>query len=327
MNAAARGGALTGALAVWLATTAAAGVVTIPPALDNTLFQDATGSLSNGAGPALFAGNNGQSLARRALLRFDVGGNLPAGAVVTDVTLTLNVSNATDAIPRTFTLHRVLAAWGEGTSSTSGGAGAPATAGDATWLHRFWPGLAWGSAGGDFAPGASGSQVVTDVGTYTWTGPTMAIDVQAWLDDATHDFGWVLVGEEDAPNTARRFDSRENAAPAARPALTIRYALRAGVDGPAVAGVVLGPCRPNPAAGPVRFEFTLPAPARAALVVGDVAGRRIATVTDRGFGAGRHEAAWDGRDARGRAVAGGVYVYRLVVDGRIREARMLMVVR
>lgn len=318
---------LIGPLALWLATTAAASGVTIAPSLDNTLFQDATGSLSNGAGPAVFAGNNGQSLARRALLRFDVAGNVPAGALIGDVSLTMNVSNATDAIPRTFALHRVLGAWGEGTSSTSGGGGAPATAGDATWLDRFWPGSPWESAGGDFEPAASGTRMVADVGSYTWTDPAMVSDVQAWLDDTTHNFGWVLLGEEHLPNTARRFDSRENIVPAARPALTIQYTVRVGVEGSAVSGVALAPCHPNPAAGPIRFEFSLSAPARAALIITDVTGRSVVTVIDRAFDVGRYDVAWSGRDARGRAVAGGVYVYRLVVDGRIRAARKLMVVR
>jgi len=318
---------LVGVLALWFCSAAAASVVTIPPSLDNTLFQDATGSLSNGAGPALFAGNNGQSLARRTLLRFDVAGNVPAGAIIGEVSLWMNVSNATDAIARTFVLHRVLARWGEGTSSTSGGAGAAATDGDATWLHRFWPGSPWASAGGDFAPAVSGSQVITDVGAYTWTDPAMTPDVQAWLDDTTHNFGWVLVGEENVANTARRFDSRENALAAVRPALTIHYTLPVGMGDAAETGISLAPCRPNPAAAPARFAFSLARPARAALVVTDVAGRRVATVTDREFGMGRHEVEWDRRDARGRGVAAGLYVYRLIVDGRMRGARTLIVVR
>ena len=112
--------AATLVLAALLAPPAQADTVTIPPALDNTMFEDTTGSLSNGAGPALFGGNNGSLLARRALLRFDVAGNGPAGAVIGDVSVTMNVSNATSATPRTFSLLRVRRSWGEGTSSTTG---------------------------------------------------------------------------------------------------------------------------------------------------------------------------------------------------------------
>ena len=40
---------------------------------DSTLYQSATGSLSNGAGDHLFAGNDNASLRRRAVLAFDLG--------------------------------------------------------------------------------------------------------------------------------------------------------------------------------------------------------------------------------------------------------------
>jgi len=60
-------------LGLWLVSAAVADVATIQPVRDN-MFEDPSGSLSNGAGPVLFAGNNGQDLARRALLQFDVAG-------------------------------------------------------------------------------------------------------------------------------------------------------------------------------------------------------------------------------------------------------------
>ena len=127
--------AVAGALLVAGASGARSDVVTLAPDRDNTLFEDATGSLSDGAGPVMFSGNNGQDLARRALLRFDIAGNLPFGARVDAVELRLNCSNASNATPRLFTLHRVRADWGEGASSTtrvSKGPGAPRSAGSRT---------------------------------------------------------------------------------------------------------------------------------------------------------------------------------------------------
>ena len=72
---------------------ATADVVTLTAVRDNTLFQDAAGSLSSGAGTAIFAGRNNQNLGRRALVRFDVEASIPSGAVISNVVLTLNVSN------------------------------------------------------------------------------------------------------------------------------------------------------------------------------------------------------------------------------------------
>ena len=309
--------ALSCALLVsWLASAAQAEVTTIPAARDATLFEDPSGSLANGAGPVLFAGNNGQDLARRALLRFDVAAKVPAGARIEAVELTMNVSNAPNAILRTFTLHRLLEDWGEGTSSTTSGSGAPATANDATWLHTFWPDRPWASTGGRFEPVASGSQSVGDVGPCAWTDPGMTADVQAWLDEPAGNFGWLVMSDEVTLNTARRFDSREHALAANRPALRVTYSGTVGVAGPRSAATRLEPPRPNPAAGPLRLAFVLASEASVRLEVRDAAGRLVATPFAGTRSPGRHETEWDGRDLGGRRVAAGVYYHRLVVDGR-----------
>jgi hypothetical protein len=198
-------------------------VVAIPPSLDNTLFEDADGDTSDGEGPVFFAGKNGQGRARRALVAFDVAHRLPAGSQIDSVVLTLQVSNAPNSIPRQFTLHRVLKGWGEGHSSATGGSGAAASPGDATWLYTFYPGLPWTNGGGDFDPATSASLLVGEPGLYAWTGLGMTADVQSWLQQPGTDFGWLIQGEETDLNTARRFDSRENEVAAHRPLLTIYY--------------------------------------------------------------------------------------------------------
>jgi hypothetical protein len=304
----------------WLASAAAADVVTIEPVRDNTLFQDATGSLSNGAGPVLYAGNTGQGLARRTLVRFDIAAHVPAGARIDDVQLTLNVSSVPNTILRVFTLHRALEDWGEGTSSTTSGSGAPATSGDATWLHTFWPDEFWSSAGGVFSASISAAQSVGDLGHYAWSNPAMAADVQSWLDQPAGDFGWLILGDEVTLNTARRFDSRENSVVANRPLLRITYTLVVGIADRGVTGVSMEPPHPNPAAGPVRAGFVLAAPGEVRFEVWDLAGRRVATPLARVLPAGHHEALWDARDADGGRMASGIYCYRMIVDGRLAAA-------
>lgn len=106
-------------------TLAEASAVELTAVRDNTLFQDADGDTSNGAGPGFFAGLNNQGRIRRALLAFDIAGQVPAGAVIDSVVLSLEVTSAPDTVARLFTLHRVLANWGEGNSSSTGGSGAP----------------------------------------------------------------------------------------------------------------------------------------------------------------------------------------------------------
>ncbi len=213
---------------------ATAEIATIRAAHDNTLFEDADGDTSNGAGPAVFAGRNSQDRTRRGLLAFDLAGAVPAGARIDGVSLTLHVSSAADTAGRTFTLHPLRRDWGEGASSSSGGAGAPARPGDATWVHAFHPSITWDEVGGDFDPEPSAAQVVGDVGPATWTGPGLVVDVLAWLADPTTNHGWLVRGDESGPRTVRRFDSREAPAVADRPVLTILYSRPDPVASPAV---------------------------------------------------------------------------------------------
>lgn len=317
---------LTGLLLTSTTSVVSADVVTLAPDRDNTLFEDPAGGLSNGIGPVLFAGNNGQDLARRALLRFDIAGNLPHGARIDAVELRLNCSNATNATPRTFTLHRVIQEWGEGTSSTTSGSGAPAAPGDATWLHTFYSSSTWAAAGGDFAGAASATLSVGDVGVYTWTGAGLKADVQEWLNGTASNFGWLLFGEETALNTARRFDSRENTVAANRPALTVHYSFNTtGVGDPPepVLGARLEPGYPNPTRGTFRVAFSLPSAATVQVVVDDVAGRRLATVAEGRFRPGRAEVVWNGLGSGGESLAPGLYFYRLFVAGRPVATRAL----
>lgn len=216
--------ALTALLAFVVAPGPARGEsVTIEPSKDNTLFENEAGALSNGAGPVFFVGANSQLNRRRGVIAFDPAAALPDSAVVDSVVLTLHLSNASNELVRRIEIHRLTAAWGEGTSNATGGSGATSTTGDATWLHRFYPDLAWSSAGGDLEAGVRSTADVTGVGFYAWSGDSLTADVQRWTDHPETNFGWILVGEEDVASSARRFDTRENGTPIFRPALTIYY--------------------------------------------------------------------------------------------------------
>jgi hypothetical protein len=211
------------ALGLMTATPAPANIINITPSKDNTLYEydPAEGDHSNGAGLHFFAGENGMGELRRGVLAFDVAGMIPAGSTITAVSLTLNMS-MTPAGPETIELHKLLADWGEGTSHAPQGEGdgAPATPNDATWRHRFFDTIFWTTEGGDFSGTVSASQSVDVTGQYTWSSTQMVADVQAWLDDPASNFGWLVLGNETAIATAKRFDTKESASP---PMLTIEY--------------------------------------------------------------------------------------------------------
>jgi hypothetical protein len=198
--------------------------VVLAPSKDNTLFQDASGGRSNAVGQHLFAGATRSRSLRRALLAFDVAAQVPPGSRITRVTLTLAIS-MTVAGPASTSLHRVTADWGEGTSDagdSSDGGGAAATAGDATWLHTFFPDRFWSTIGGDFEAAADATAPAA-ASSSTWESAGMSARVQQWLDQPATNFGWIVIGNEASPTTAKRFDSREVQPPTSRPSLTIEF--------------------------------------------------------------------------------------------------------
>jgi hypothetical protein len=219
--------------------------VLLEPVKDNTLIEDPGGALSNGAGPVFFVGRTNQpaNSIRRGLLAFDVG-EIPEGATVTAVELTLNVVRAAGGgADQPVTLHRVLKDWGVGTSSTDRGRGAPATPGDATWIYDFFDTVEWANPGGDVVEEVSAVQTVGGEGTYAWTSSSdnqMVADVQAWVDDPDQNFGWLIKGNEETGATAKVFASREAVDQAIRPALAVTFEAQAASE-PKVITIDAGP--------------------------------------------------------------------------------------
>ena len=192
---------------------------------DNTLIENSTGELSNGVGPVFFVGRTNQSenSIRRGLIFFDIAEAIPAGSTVTEVKLTLNIERGASG-EESIELHRVLVDWGEGSSSTKGGRGVPATTGDATWIHTFYDTDLWSQAGGDFSPDISAAAIVGGEGSYIWgSTPEMLQDVQEWLDSPENNFGWLLLGNETASGTAKAFVSRHSTDVSAQPQLSIIF--------------------------------------------------------------------------------------------------------
>ena len=80
----------------------------------------------------------------------------------------------------------------------------------------------------------------------------------------------------------------------------------------------LGDSYPNPFNPAVVIPLDLAKDAAGvSLTVYDVLGRRVRQVWDGALGAGTHRFTWDGRDAAGKAVAAGVYIYKVEIDGQV----------
>ncbi len=218
---------LTLTVAAVLGASAVADEVSIVADRDNTMFQTQEGELSSGVGSTLYAGRinfepNGDWV-RRALIRFDVSA-IPAGSKIVEASVRIQVTRTPPQPPLNvpFKLFRCNSAWGEGNSSSGGGAGAPSRTGDATWLHTSYPDVFWTTPGGDFQRTESGSVSIDFNGSYTFTGDGLAADVQSWIDGGAN-HGWVMTADVSEPRTVRQIASRESVNPSSRPTLIVVF--------------------------------------------------------------------------------------------------------
>ena len=214
-------------IALSCAMQAPAADIAITGGRDTSIQSDNT-SGSNGAGPHLFIGQTLNFGNRRALIWFDLTSSVPPSVTITSAVLRLVMDRNPSPPPgsRAITLHRLTRNWGEAESlggGTAGGAGGPAQTNDATWLHTFFPGSFWNSAGGDFVAPATASTSINTPGVYTWSSAQLVSDVQAALDSPSASHGWMLIGNEAFPQSAARFVSRENSTLADRPMLLVGY--------------------------------------------------------------------------------------------------------
>ena len=184
---------------------------------DNTVAEGDFPDNSSGACDSIFAGDTDNAFARRALMRFDVGAQIPPGATINSVTLTLTTTRGGNNVDSTMDLHPLNAAWVEGSNScgTRGG-GQGESGGD---------GVTWNTQPG-FGP-SSGSAQSVGGNPVVWNSTTaMVADVEGWVNNPGTNFGWIVIGDENTlpenpdDETAKRFDSSEGGAP---PVLVIDF--------------------------------------------------------------------------------------------------------
>ena len=78
--------------------------------------------------------------------------------------------------------------------------------------------------GGRFTAEPSAELEVFGSGPYTWNSTRALVqDVRRWAAAPQRNFGWILIGDESTPQTAKSFASREHPDPMLRPVLEITY--------------------------------------------------------------------------------------------------------
>lgn len=172
---------------------------------------------------------------RRALLRVDLSA-LPPGSVVESATLELVVERSGGFFGDfDIGLYRIREDWAAGAAmspDTEGGAGAPASTGDATWISNLHEISLWENPGGDFVEEASAFAAAGVEGEIAvWSGDGLRDDVQRWLDDPSSNYGWVAISAiEGELQRVKRFYSSEAAGN--RPRLTVVLSAGEGAGEP-----------------------------------------------------------------------------------------------
>jgi len=84
--------------------------------------------------------------------------------------------------------------------------------------------------------------------------------------------------------------------------------------------------RPNPFNPETSISFSVSQKQAVMVTVYDVAGRRVAALTDKEYPAGTHTVNWDGRDSTGREAASGVYFLKIKTLG-LEKSRKVTLIR
>jgi len=189
---------------------------------DNSIFEE--DELSNGAGDYIFTGKTKNGNLRRALVQFDLSGEVPEGVSIDSAHLILRPSKVKTS-GTTVKVFKVLTEWGEGNSDADGqeGQGIAAAQNDATWTQANTGGSSWIKPGGDFEMEASATTIVNPNTNSVFSSSGISADVSAWIDAPESNFGWIVIGDESTTSTAIRFYSRENLELDFRPTLRLFY--------------------------------------------------------------------------------------------------------
>ena len=108
---------------------------------------------------------------------------------------------------------------------------------------------------------------------------------------------------------------------------TLNLTLVSLIEGPGAvpSGFSLEQNYPNPFNPTTTITFSVPTLGQVSVTVYNIIGQEIIRLVDGVVPAGTYQVSWDGRDAFGRAMTSGVYLYRITADQYTATRKMLMV--
>lgn len=166
---------------------------------DNMLVTTST-STNNGGQNYFFTGYYNTRGAQRSVIKFDIS-DIPAGATITEAKLQLYCFNIYNVSSMDVTGYKLLIGWDESTS---------------TWASP------WTNPGGDFDEAVTDTINVGTLGVNVFTVSTAL--VQSWLDNPSGNYG-ILFKSPSEDTGEIMFNSSEDANPAERPVLKVKYTI------------------------------------------------------------------------------------------------------
>ncbi len=141
---------------------------------------------------------------RRALLQFNIS-VIPASSTITYAQFQAFLNSSVGLTDSAVEIHRITEAW---------------TDDDATWNNRL-SSTAWTTAGGTYSSTVENlTNVSSTQGWYNWTITSL---VQSWVNSTYQNNGLIMIGQESAAGSFKRFSSSDTLAASFRPILTINF--------------------------------------------------------------------------------------------------------
>jgi len=145
-----------------------------------------------------------------------------------------------------------------------------------------------------------GDRVVIDTGSVPTGSPV--VTYKSGLNTADRPFPWYT----DGPGADILLDVKE----LSLGTLPTSYALQQNV--------------PNPFNPETQIDFAIPKSGHVRLDIYNTLGQKVKTLVDEQLAVGNKRVSWDGHDDRGKAVASGVYFYKLSVNDFTATKKMLL---
>jgi hypothetical protein len=110
-------------------------------------------------------------------------------------------------------------------------------------------------------------------------------------------------------------------------ALDIHFGIDVSADDDEIASPLINYVHnyPNPFNPETTISFSLQEVAEISIEIFNLRGQKVRTVVNSQYEAGHHSVVWDGNDKRGRAVASGVYMYRIKYEEDSISKKMMLV--